>query len=707
MCVAWPPAVGSRGAVGVVLRGVSRALQFEDLARRRVRGILEVGQLSIDPRDGVSIVGLLSDDDGRAALVRWGELGESPRILVGPPEDEATTTWDELSAERARRAWGGVSAFRPLGAERWCVSVGGRWEVVDDEGRAVGGYDLAGAVAVATSETSDVVAATDGHEVWIAGPGRRERLAVDHELSLGLAEYVAQEEFGRFDGLWLSPSGRRVAWTEVDERMVPEHVIVHHDVVPARLERHRYPFVGSPNASVAVVVYDREGGASLRRALTPEGGYLVEVCWVGDDALVVGVVDRAQHELTRWRIELPDGATVRVDREAHEPWINVPATVLVWGRTLVTTSQRFDGQWRVVLIGEEGVRRLADGVVVTALVGLAGDELIAVGYDDDPVRRSLWRIHLRDGSVRELDRGGVFGPVAVGARAVAAVRSSLEEPPALVRYGEEPELVAASEPELELRPPRRVEVDLGDGLVRFGAVYEPPGGATGRPLILSVYGGPHVQLVQDAWQLTADLSAQWLAMLGAVVLKLDGRGSANRGRVVEEPLAAGFGTVELEDHIAAIDWAARALGIDAARVGIYGWSYGGYLTLLATSRYPERFRVGVAGAPVVDFRWYDTGYSERYLGLAGDPRYDRASVVASLEGLRGPTAPRVLIIHGLVDENVHVSHTLRLLERAQELGIDLPFVALPSSRHGPRAAHALATVARVRTEFLATHLGLG
>jgi len=683
-----------------------RPLRFEDLTRRFVPGVLGVGAVWVDPVDEGSILALVTNDDGQASLWRWGSSGGEASVVVGPPDTSTPTTADELEAQRLRRAWNGVASVAWAGVDALVVSLDGRYRVVDRAGRPREGYDLEGAIAVATSSRSEVVLASSGREVWVAGPGGRRTLDRSVELSLGLAEYVAAEEFDRHEGLWLSPSGRYAAWSRVDERHVREHVIVHQDVFPETLEHHRYPFVGEANATVSLVVADLATGEVHELGVLPADGYLVEVCWLDDATLMVAHLDRPQQELVRLVARPPRFEVAPFDREVRSPWINLPGDGFGHQGALLTRSERFDGTWRAIVVSEHGARLLTDEYVVTGLVGVVDDALVAIGYRDDARRRSLVRIELSTGRVDALWEGGWVGPAAASRAGLVAVTHTATRPPALERLGPRREVLADSEPVIQLDAPSFVEIDVPGARPRHGAVYLPEGGAAGRPLVLAVYGGPHVQLVQDSWGLTQDLTAQWLRHLGAVVLKLDGRGSAEQGRAFEDPIAAGFGTVELEDTIGALDWAVNELGVNPARVGIYGWSYGGYLTLLSLARYPERFRAGVAGAPVVDFRWYDNGYSERYLGRVDDPRYEQASVLTYLDGLRGPLAPRVLVIHGMLDENVHVGHSLRLLAEAARRGIDIEFVALPSSRHGPRDEATLGVVARRRVGFLAEHLGL-
>jgi dipeptidyl-peptidase-4 len=233
----------------------------------------------------------------------------------------------------------------------------------------------------------------------------------------------------------------------------------------------------------------------------------------------------------------------------------------------------------------------------------------------------------------------------------------------------------------------------------------PADAAEPAPLIVAVYGGPHAQTVTDQWAMTVDLRAQYLARCGFTVFKLDNRGSAGRGLAFEAHLDRAMGTVEIEDQAAGVRWLVAQGIADAERVGIYGWSYGGYATLMALLREPGLFRVGVAGAPVTDWGGYDTGYTERYLGKPVDEpdAYRQASVLTYAEQLRG----ELLLVHGMVDENVHFRHTARLmvsLGRAQRRYDALLF---PEERHMPRQARDLEYQERRIVEHFQRHLQRG
>jgi len=182
--------------------------------------------------------------------------------------------------------------------------------------------------------------------------------------------------------------------------------------------------------------------------------------------------------------------------------------------------------------------------------------------------------------------------------------------------------------------------------------------------------------------LTVDLRAQFLVQEGFAVLKVDNRGSANRGLAFESPLFRNMGTIEIDDQVSALRALSENENIDITKVGIYGWSYGGYLTCMALMRYPDVFQVGVAGAPVIDWTGYDTAYTERYMQKPSENQdgYSNGSVLPHVKKLLG----KLLIIHGLIDENVHFRHTARLLNSLSEQQKHYDLILFPQERHMPR-----------------------
>jgi len=222
------------------------------------------------------------------------------------------------------------------------------------------------------------------------------------------------------------------------------------------------------------------------------------------------------------------------------------------------------------------------------------------------------------------------------------------------------------------------------------------------PAIVSVYGGPHVQRIADEWSLTVDLRAQYLAQEGFIVFKLDNRGGANRGLSFEAALADRAGTIEVEDQVAGVRHLVSLGFVDPARIGVYGWSYGGYMTCMAMLRNPEIFKVGVAGAPVTHWDGYDTAYTERYMGTpqSNPEGYFDSAVLSHVARLQG----KLLLVHGMVDENVHFRHTARLITALTEANKDYDLLIFPEERHMPRGAKGMEYQERRVTQYFKDHL---
>jgi dipeptidyl-peptidase-4 len=291
--------------------------------------------------------------------------------------------------------------------------------------------------------------------------------------------------------------------------------------------------------------------------------------------------------------------------------------------------------------------------------------------------------------------------------------SDLERAPAISLHatngGAGPAAIAAPScdaTELGVHPPELLTLTAADRRTPLhAALYRPqPAGGTPPPCVVWVYGGPHAQYVKRAWELTAHPLRQYLAGAGVAVLVVDNRGMAFRGIEFERPLQRRLGMDEVADQAAAVRQLAERGEIDIARVGMTGGSYGGYMVLRCMALEPDLFRVGVAVAPVTDWRGYDTAYTERYLGMPDeDPAaYDAASALEVLGSIRGS----LLLIHGAIDENVHLRHSVRAQHALQAAGMDVELVMLPVDRHRTRSAGGLATRDRRTVRHLLTGLGV-
>jgi dipeptidyl-peptidase-4 len=229
-----------------------------------------------------------------------------------------------------------------------------------------------------------------------------------------------------------------------------------------------------------------------------------------------------------------------------------------------------------------------------------------------------------------------------------------------------------------------VHLHSRDGALLYAAFYRPPDefGSGPYPVVVLVYGGPHAQVVANSWRMTANMRAQYLRSLGFLVFCLDNRGSARRGLEFGGVIKHHLGTVEVQDQEDGVRWLVEKGLADPERVGITGWSYGGYMTLMCLAKAPETFKAGAAGAPVTSWDGYDTHYTEHYLSTPqSNPHgYHDSSVIPHVGNIQGP----LLLVHGMIDENVHFRHTVRLINALIRTHKPYELILFPDERHGPR-----------------------
>jgi dipeptidyl-peptidase-4 len=543
-------------------------------------------------------------------------------------------------------------------------------------------------------------------------------------LTHGLAEFIAQEEMDRSAGFWWSPDGARIAYQETDERHIPAYAIVHQGGEAYSVETHRYPFAGAANARVRLGVVDAGGGTTRWLSLgerDDEDLYLARVTWEGPASLLVQVLTRDQKRLRLYRFEAATGARTLLLEERSTSWVDLHDDLRVVEATgeFVWSSER-TGFKHLELRDRAGqlVRVLTSGewpVDAVAALDQHRREVWFTAGRESPLEAHLYRVALDGGAPARVtrQRGTHRVAVARGGDYFVDVLSTRTRPPVTTlrdRAGKSLATLddASTDPriaELRLDPPALTELKSRDGVRLFGAYYAPRSVAPGTrvPLVVKVYGGPNVQTVTDSWGLTADLSAQYLCARGFAVWKLDNRGSARRGHAFEAAIDRHMGTLEVRDQADGVAFVAASWPeVDTARVGITGGSYGGYMTLRCLTEAPDTFHAGVAIAPVTDWDGYDTCYTERYMGTPANNAdgYRDSSVLKGAEKLRGA----LLVIHGMLDENVHFRHTARLTTALLGAGKPFALLPLPDERHSSRREVDRKYVEERLAEFLTESL---
>ncbi|MFJ3858233.1 alpha/beta fold hydrolase [Streptomyces sp. NPDC090085] len=506
------------------------------------------------------------------------------------------------------------------------------------------------------------------------------RISPDDGARWGLAEFAAAEELGRSRGHWWSPDGATLLAARVDETGLQRRYFTDpaHPELPA--EDFAYPEAGGPNADVQLWVLAPDGSRTRLEWDSTALPYVSDAGWESADEILLTVQDRLQREVVLLSADPATGRTRELSRTTHPLWVDPDVTGtparLPDGRMLTVTDTP-SGAARGLAV--DGTPLTGDDVQVRAVAGLHRGALLIEAALRDPAEQQVLLLDTTTGEVTAVADGPGVHTVSASAGSLLLTTADADGVRRTLRTADGREFTPA---DLSEPLPYRVSPVL-ERVTEHAvptALVLPRGHAPGRrlPVLMDSYGGPGAQdITADPrrWQ-----HRQWWADQGFAVVTVDNRGTANVSPSHTQAMYRGFSEVTLEDQVAALHaLAARHEDLDLGRVGIRGWSYGGYLAALAVLRRPDVFHAASAGAPPTDFRHYDTAYTERYLGLPQEhPEvYERDSLLPDAPKLTRP----LLLITGLADDNVHPSHTLRLSQALTDAGRPHQLLALPGVTH--------------------------
>ncbi len=519
-------------------------------------------------------------------------------------------------------------------------------------------------------------------------------------LTVGSADFAAAEELSRYTGHWWAPDGSALIVEVVDEAPVPLWRIADPTHPEREPREHRYPHAGANNASCSLLLVDVASGVEREIPWDhTQFEYLVSVRWTREGAPLVTLANRGQTRFETFRLDLATATLTSVVVSSGEPWVEVSIGAPAWlpdGRLVHVIEDR-DADTRRLAIDGEPVT--VPDFQVSSIISVGEAGIVVAGAAD---ARTLSALHIaQDGMQTALGYGFSYSQFAsngnVHVRTMLTATSSARRVE-VMRGGNVIGRIAVHAEQVRMPAP---QFELLDDL--HAVVLWPEQQFEGRlPVVLSPYGGPHhAKVIAAAGSFAED---QWLANQGFCVIVADGRGTPGRGLAWEHAIADAFAEITLEDQVRALR-AALALfpdRLDASRVGIRGWSYGGYLSALALLARPDVFHVGIAGAPVTDWTLYDTAYTERYLG---DPRkfpevYARNSLAPLAPNLRG----NLLIVHGLADDNVVAAHSLQLSAALLAAGRLHEFLPLAGVSHMTPQATVTENLMRLQAEYFQRHL---
>ena len=691
--------------------------------------------------DGTRVTFLRGKDDDRFQLDLWEydiASGETRRLVdskVVLPGEETLSDEEKARRERQRiAAFSGIVDYQwapssqallfPLGGELYLYDLGDN--VADPVRKLTSGTGFATDPKV--SPGGAYVGFVRERNLWLIdlATGREIQLTDDGSDTIGngVAEFVADEEMDRHTGYWFAPDDSAVAFTRIDESPVP--VQKRYEMYADRTEvvQQRYPAAGDPNVRISLHVADlatmRAGKAGVDRPaklsvagvdLGPETDiYLPRVQWRTPGVLTFQRQSRDQRTLELFETTLATGKQRVLVTETSDTWVPLHSGLrfLADGRFLWISER--SGFEHLQLHAADGAleRVLTSGDwVVDALLGVdetAGLAYIA-GTKDSPLEKHVYAVPLAGGEPRRLSTQPGMHEASFSANASVFVDlwSNPTTPPQTQLFKADGSLLATlvandlSDPAHPYAPYRGAHrpVEFGsfeaaDGSELHYSLIKPADFDPARkyPVVVYVYGGPATQTVTRAWPGRTDhFFNQYLAQSGYVVFSLDNRGTPRRGAKFGGALYGRQGTVEVQDQVAGIEFLRGQSWVDPARIGVHGWSNGGYMTLMLLGQASDHYACGVAGAPVTDWALYDTHYTERYMDHPerNPDGYRVSSVFTHIDGLRS----KLLLVHGMADDNVLFTNSTKLMSELQKRGTPFELMTYPGAKHGLQGADAL------------------
>lgn len=638
----------------------------------------------------------------------------------------ASTTKDDRAADNRAR-------FRVAGYH-WAPD---SQHILFDANGQLWYYDLAAGSAVALSAQGDSAGdpkfSADGKQLayirnhnLVVRPvdGSAEKALTkdgDENILNGEVDWVYSEELSVRSNYAWSPDSSKIVFLQMNQTKVPTYPIT--DFIPQHpsVYQEKYPKVGDPNPTVRLGVVSANGGEIKWLSITDNPDtYIPRFGWVKDGVIWAMLLNRAQDQLDLYFIDAATGKSRRVLSEHDDAWIEIDDSFMLLksGGRFIWPSWR-DGHTHLYMYSFDKADPLAADAKLVNQITKGDFEVFSIdGIDEkagviyintdymDARQRRLCRAKLDGSAFEDLTKGmgTLDATMAPDTNNYVSRFSSVMNPPAMhfCHTGKGCDLIWKSNDiqGLHLTPPQFVDFKAEDGTVLHGQLFLPPNSEGKKiPLLNNPYGGPHGQSVRDAWGGTNTLFNEILVRDGIAVLVVDNRGMGSRGRKFAAVLRHNFGEIEMKDQLAAIDQAlAKFPQLDGSRMGWWGWSYGGYMTLYAMT-HSERFKSGVAVAPVTDWTDYDSIYTERYGGLVPEnaEAYKKSSPLSSAAKLHG----HLLEVHGTSDDNVHMQNTMQMINAFINAGKQFDLQLYPRKTHGIGGKEARVHLfTRIRNHFL-------
>ena len=573
------------------------------------------------------------------------------------------------------------------------------------------------------NKTSRTSAYVKDNQLWITNAeGKTKQLTTDGSREIVYGQAVHRNEFGIEEGIFWAPDGNRFAFYRMDQSMVTDYPQVNTFERVATYEPDKYPMLGMTSHKVTVGIYDcTNGNIQYLKAGDPTNRYFTNIAWSPDSKTVyMFELNRLQNDCQLVSYDATSGNKLKeLYREKSDKYVEPmhPIVFLPWDSKQFVMQSQKDGYNHLYIynIGTGAIRQLTKGnFVVEDFCGFntKNKSVIIATNEANPIQRNIYTVDVKSGKRKALDNGRGCHNASLS-KSGQWIVDMYSEPDVPRNY----DLVAtANAKSLRLLTSKAPWEGYQQHIFESGSIKAADGttdlywrmvkpadfdASKKYPTVVYVYGGPHAHNVEASWHWYSRSWETYMAQKGYIVFILDNRGSENRGLEFEQATWHKLGKVEMLDQMKGVDYLKSLPYVDANRLGVHGWSYGGFMTISLMTNYPDVFKVGVAGGPVIDWRWYEVMYGERYMGTPDTNKegIEACSLIPMAKNLKG----KLQIIIGMNDPTVVPQHALSFIDACTEAGTQPDFFVYPGEGHnmmGHKSVHLHERITQYFEDYL-------
>ncbi len=572
-----------------------------------------------------------------------------------------------------------------------------------------------------TVDKSKKIAWTVDNNLWLRDVATKQ-VTNETDKNIVCGKSVHRDEFGIDQGIFFSPKGTLLAYYRMDQTMVRDYPIPHWDTVPAIIEQIKYPMAGGASHEVTLCIFDPATSKTVV-VKTNDGEkdhYLTSVTWSPDEAFIfIAILNRDQNHLWLNKYDAKTGDLVKTLFEESSPKYVHPTHSLTFipGKNdqFLWWTER-DGYDHLYLYSTDGklIRQVTKGNwLVNDIAGFdtKNKQVIITASRESPMEKHIYTADLETGKVTRIDKDpgmhtalasedGKYvydvytGPGIPKNSVIRATSGTFSE--SLLRS---PDPLAAYERAQVKNVTMTLNIDKPDAIQLYGKLILPPNfdSAKKYPVMVYLYNGPNVQLLHNTFPESGNLWYEYMAQHGYIVFTMDGRGSSNRGLAFEQATFRHLGEIEIEDQLRGVDYLKSLPYVDANRLGIHGWSYGGFMTTSLMLKHPGVFKCAVAGGPVMDWKMYEVMYTERYMDMPQNNAegYAKANLLDKVKNLKG----KLMLIHGTNDNVVVWQHSLDFLKKSVDEGVQVDYFVYPGYEHNVRGKDRVHLMQKITDYF--------